>query len=223
MSRDQILAKVRAAISDATPQLQRRTAAEARIAKPPRSAPPLQRVSRPSQELIEVFKYELGRQSAHVLEAQNSIPRAIATYLQETGLPPTLRCGSDSRLTRLPWHDEPTLTLQHGPAAAEDSVGLSHAFCGIAETGTLGMLSGPENPVTLCFLPDTHIVVVYRSDIVASYEDAYIRLRHLMGERRMPRTLNLISGPSRTADIGGKIVIGAHGPRRLCVVIDNAN
>jgi L-lactate dehydrogenase complex protein LldG len=35
----------------------------------------------------------------------------------------------------------------------------------------------------------------------------------------MPRTLNLVSGPSRTADIGGRIVIGAHGPRRLMVVI----
>ncbi|CFW99226.1 conserved protein of unknown function [Candidatus Filomicrobium marinum] len=223
MSRDQILAKVRAAISDATPQLQRRAAAEARVAKPSRSAPPLQRVSRPTQELIEVFKYELGRQSANVIEAQGSIPQSIAAYLQEAALPPTLRCGSDSRLTRLQWRDAPTLALQHGPAAAQDGIGLSHAFCGIAETGTLALLSGPENPVTLCFLPDTHIVVVRRSDIVASYEDAYVRLRHLLGERRMPRTLNLISGPSRTADIGGKIVIGAHGPRRLCVVIDNTN
>jgi L-lactate dehydrogenase complex protein LldG len=35
----------------------------------------------------------------------------------------------------------------------------------------------------------------------------------------MPRSLNLISGPSRTGDIGGRIVLGAHGPRRLCIVI----
>lgn len=220
MSREEILAKVRAAIPGSSTLPQRRAAAEAHLLEAPRSAPVLQRVAVPESELSGVFKSELKRQLADVIDLNMPIPQVIAGHIKDTGLPAVLRCGTDPRLASLPWHDTPGLTLQHGPAAADDPVGLSHAFCGIAETGTLAMLSGPDNPVTLCFMPDTHIIIVRRRDIVASYEDAYALLRQHLGRSQMPRTLNLISGPSRTADIGGKIVIGAHGPRRMCVVID---
>ena len=219
MSRDEILGKVRSAMGTTASPAERRQLAEARIAAPPR-VPPIGRVSVPEAELPAVFKSEMTRQLAHVVEAGNSLPQAIAAYLEDAGLPPVLRCGDDPRLARLPWHEAPNLTLNKGPARGDDPIGLSHAFAGIAETGTLAMLSGADNPVTLCFLPDTHIVVVRRSDIVGSYEDAHARLRRHLGAGQMPRTLNLISGPSRTADIGGKIVIGAHGPRRMCVIID---
>lgn len=219
MSREEILAKVRAAVRGSDTEAQRRAAAEERLASLPR-APALQRVAVPRKELPNVFQSELRRQLAHIIDMPVSIPQSIAAYLQQARLPPVLRCGADPRLASLPWHETPGLTLRHGPANAGDPVGLSHALCGIAETGTLAMLSGPDNPVTLCFLPDTHIIVVRRRDIVASYEDAHALMRQHLGKSQMPRTLNLISGPSRTADIGGKIVIGAHGPRRMCVVID---
>lgn len=221
MSREVILSKVRAAIRPPEPSSQRQANAEARLSNPPRT-PALERVCVPAAELPEVFRTESRRQLTHVIDTSMSmsIPQAIAAYLNDAGVPPVLRCGTDPRLTGQPWHETPALTLQQGPATASDPVGLSHAFCGIAETGTLAMLSGEENPVTLCFVPETHIIVVRRSDIVASYEDAYALLRGHLGRTRMPRTLNLISGPSRTADIGGKIVIGAHGPRRMAVIID---
>jgi L-lactate dehydrogenase complex protein LldG len=79
--------------------------------------------------------------------------------------------------------------------------------------------SGADNPVTVNFLPETHVVVVRAEDIVGSYEDAWAMIRRRFGEREMPRTVNMISGPSRTGDIGGKLVMGAHGPRRMCVII----
>ena len=79
--------------------------------------------------------------------------------------------------------------------------------------------SGPGNPVTLSFLPATNIIVVERADIVGPYEDAWAKVRATYGVDRLPRTLNLISGPSRSADIGGIPVLGAHGPMRLCVII----
>jgi L-lactate dehydrogenase complex protein LldG len=101
-------------------------------------------------------------------------------------------------------------------------VSLSHAFGGVAETGTLVMASGAANPVTLNYMPETHIVVLNANDIVGPYEAAFDRVRAALGPGTMPRTLNLISGPSRTGDIGGRLVMGAHGPRRLCVVIVGA-
>ena len=98
-------------------------------------------------------------------------------------------------------------------------MGLSHAIAGAAETGTLFLISGPDNPSTLNFLPETHAVVVLAGDIVGSYEEGWTKLRALSGNGTMPRTVNLVSGPSRTADIEQTIVMGAHGPRNLIVVI----
>ena len=130
-----------------------------------------------------------------------------------------MRAGGDPYLAGLPWQSEPALERLPGPAAASDEVGLSHAEAAIAETGTLVLASGPDNPVTLDFLPETHIVVVKDRDLVGGYEGAWEKIRARYGRRRMPRTVNFVSGPSRTADIGGELVMGAHGPRRLCVIL----
>ena len=51
------------------------------------------------------------------------------------------------------------------------------------------------------------------------YEDAWDRLRAAEGEGRLPRTVNFITGPSRTGDIEQTIQMGAHGPRRLHVIL----
>jgi L-lactate dehydrogenase complex protein LldG len=83
----------------------------------------------------------------------------------------------------------------------------------------LFLTSGEENPTTLNFLPDTHIMVISKQDILGSYEDAWNALRKVYGARTLPRAVNLVSGPSRTADIEQIIVMGAHGPRRLHVII----
>ena len=79
--------------------------------------------------------------------------------------------------------------------------------------------SGPEHPVTLNLLPDTHIVVLREGDIVGGYEDVWARLRARYGKDRMPRTVNTITGPSRTGDIEQTIELGAHGPRRMHIVV----
>jgi L-lactate dehydrogenase complex protein LldG len=122
-------------------------------------------------------------------------------------------------LTQLPWGSEAHLEVLLGKAQPGDEVGLTHAMAGVAETGTLVLASGADNPVTLNFMPETHIVVLDERDLVASYEDAWPRIRSRFGDGMMPRTVNLISGPSRTGDIGGQIVMGAHGPRQMCVIV----
>ena len=107
----------------------------------------------------------------------------------------------------------------YGRAEPSDKACLSRAIVAAAETGTLFLVSGADNPTTLNFLPEFHMVLVKASDIVGSYEEAWDRLRKIYGERTLPRTVNMISGPSRTADIEQTIVRGAHGPRRLYVLI----
>ncbi len=122
----------------------------------------------------------------------------------------------------LPWTD--ALARDTGAALAGDTAGLSRALAGVAETGTLVLASGPLNPTTLALLPETHLVVLRRAAIVGGYEDAMALVAAELGSADLPHTLNLVSGASRTGDIGGRIVMGAHGPSRLAVILvgDNA-
>ncbi len=220
MSRAAILAKVRKSLNPTDSNESRQSAVDARIADPPRADAPA-RVSTAGTNLLAGFKDELEKQLATVVEIDNAsqIPGRIAEYLARNNQPLRLRHGSDPYLAGLAWSSIDGFEILNGPAQPSDLSGLSLAFAGVAETGTMALQSGPENPVTLGFLPDTHIIVVPKSRIFATYEDAFDLLRKTNGNGIMPRTLNLISGPSRTADIGGRIVIGAHGPRRLLAII----
>ena len=220
MSRADILHKIRNALDVSTDDKLRQNTVAARLWDLPRATAP-RRVAAPNTDLVACFIEELERQLATVKEVArpSEIPAAIADYLRANNQPLRLRHGSDARLAGLSFTALPEFEIETGPATPNDSTGLSCAFTGIAETGTMALLSGPANPVTLGFLPDTHIIIVPRGQIVASYEDTFALLRAEVGATAMPRTLNLISGPSRTADIGGRIVIGAHGPRRLLALV----
>jgi L-lactate dehydrogenase complex protein LldG len=171
--------------------------------------------------LRRLFRGFLEGQSATVIDVSSAaeVPAAVANYLRSTNLPLRVRMGEDAYLEALDWTPEPALERRRGRAEAGDEVGLSHAAAAVAETGTLVLASGADNPVTLGFLPETSIVVVEDKDLVGGYEGAWTKLRARFSERAMPRTVNFISGPSRTADIGGQLVMGAHGPRRLCVIL----
>jgi L-lactate dehydrogenase complex protein LldG len=170
---------------------------------------------------LELFTNMLEGQSATVSRAKSvqEIPRIVAAYLRENNLPAEFRTGNDELLASIPWEKIPSLTRRLGPAQGSDAVTMSRASAAAAETGTLFLTSGDENPTTLNFLPDTHIVVIRKKDILGSYEDAWNALRDIYGPRTLPRTVNLVSGPSRTADIEQIIVMGAHGPRQLLVII----
>ncbi len=117
----------------------------------------------------------------------------------------------------MPWADQPALQITRRAARDGDKVSVTTAFAGIAETGTLLLRSGPDWPTTLNFLPDTHIVLLPADRIVGSYEDGWDLLR-ATGEA-MPRTINYITGPSRSGDIEQTMQLGAHGPLRLHLVV----
>lgn len=218
--RDQIFAKVRKALNVKAGDPARKDVADRRIAARNRHPTPERVSDKSPPQLTKLFRGFLEACSATVLEVPRSdIPAAISGYLRDNNLPQRMTVGADARLKSLSWDKVPSLELKHGRADAKDDVGLSHATAGVAETGTLVLASGADNPVTLNFVPETHIVVVNAADIVGPYEDALERIRQTFGDRTMPRTVNMISGPSRTGDIGGRIVLGAHGPRRMCVII----
>ncbi len=151
--------------------------------------------------------------------ALDRVPEAIGNYLKSENLPAEIRLSPDPELRELPWAEQPLLSLSEGPARGDDPVSLTRAFAGIAETGTLMLRSGAEAATTLNFLPETHMVVLKESEVVGPYEDAWDRLRQACGDEALPRTVNLITGPSRTGDIEQTIQLGAHGPRRLCILL----
>ncbi len=220
MSREAMLTKIRSALRAEASDTGRRRAVAQRLAEPPPALVP-SRILLPRAELVDMFKAHLSAQGSDLIAVADlaDIPGALDGYLRSHDLPLRVRKGLDPWLAGLPWPCVPGLALDSGPAQADDSVGLSRAVAGVAETGTLVLASGPDNPVTLAFVPDTHIVVLRAEAIVGGYEEACALLAAEQGSTAMPRTLNLISGASRTGDIGGRIVMGAHGPRRLAVVL----
>ena len=167
-------------------------------------------------DLLEHFRQQAIRMADTVdmVADQDEVPAAVARYLDDIGVArkaiawPTL-CG-------LAWEDA-GLQLEYRKPVNEDLVGITGCFCAIAETGTLMMLSGPDTFASASLLPETHIAIVPASRIVAAMEDAFALARAEHGE--LPRATNFISGPSRTGDIEQTIVLGAHGPYRVHVII----
>lgn len=141
-------------------------------------------------------------------------PAVIARYLLARALPMSGVCWPE--LTALPWKDA-GIDLRSRPVQGNDLLGITGAFCAIAETGTLMLLSGASTPAGTSLLPETHVALLPAARIVKGMEDAWALLRKEHG--RLPRAVNFVSGPSRTADIEQTIVIGAHGPYRVHIVL----
>ena len=218
-AREDILSNIRRSLGVNGREAPRVSAVQERLRSAPRGVMPARgQVS--GAERVALFRAEAERVAASVAEvalAQDIVSEA-ARYLREHNLPATLRMGADARLAELDWSDT-AIEVTHGPSRGDDLNGLSHAFGAIAETGTLAMTSGPGNPTTLNFLPDNHIVVLREADLVGDAESLWDRLRAAYGKAAAPRTVNLITGPSRSGDIEQQIVLGAHGPRRLHIII----
>jgi L-lactate dehydrogenase complex protein LldG len=153
--------------------------------------------------------------------ADSDVPGEVARYLAAENLPAEVTVAPDPGLDALPWADRPLLQIRRGKAEAGDAVSLTPCLAAVAETGTLMLTSGEATPTTLNFLPDTHIVVLRAGQVVASYEDGWDLLRAQAADKLwgLPRTVNFITGPSRTGDIEQRIELGAHGPRRLHVIL----
>ena len=218
-ARAEILQRVRAGLGKGD-AVARRAAAEATMRARARGPQPgfaddlAERFARKALALASSVERVAGSQA---------VPAAVARYLAENGLPHQAVVTGD--VAGFDWSGA-GLDMA-GRAAPEghflrgavdaDKVGISGCFCAIAETGTLLLLSGPQRPASVSLLPETHIAIVSVDRIVATMEDAFALLRTEYGA--LPRAVNFISGPSRTGDIEQTIVLGAHGPCRVHLIL----
>lgn len=218
--REQILEKIRQQIGGAKSDTKRRAAVANRLSNAPRGVVP-KRSQLPHPKQIDLFcsQAEAVQSSVARVKSYDQIPEAIANFLRANNLPSSLRMGENDRLANVPWDAVPNLERAKGPAIETDTTGLSHARSGVAETGTLVLTSGNDNPTTVNFLPENHIVVIQAKDIVGDYETALDQIRKTEGKGRMPRTINMITGPSRSGDIEQTMLLGAHGPRKLHIIV----
>jgi L-lactate dehydrogenase complex protein LldG len=223
-ARDAILNKVRLSLKADSGDSKRRAVVAERLQTAPKGVIP-ERGQLPPAERVALFCHKAEETFASVerVSCKQDVPEKIADYLRNHNLPAAVRMGADDRLAAMPWADQKALEVRGGASDGGDAVGVSHAGSGVAETGTLLLTSGPDNPTTLNFLTEHHIVIVDAADVEADLETALAKVRREHGKGAMPRTVNLISGPSRSGDIEQKLILGAHGPRALHIlVVDDA-
>ena len=200
-ARDRILARVRRA---AHSQDNLRTGTPERLT--PEQARPRDPVAQFAAQAEKVHA------TTSRIASMDDLPRALAEELRNRNLPAAIRTGSDPAFER----DWGGLEHSTGPGRVREPATLTRAEFAMAETGSLVFASGPENPVTLNFLGETHFAVVNHNDVKGGFEDLFAAWR---ARGLTPRTTNFVTGPSRSADIGQTLQLGAHGPVALHIFI----
>lgn len=218
-TRETIFASIRRALHVKGDERMRVALVEDRLDRAPKGVIPARAQVDAAARLALMLEKLGGVQATFArLASASEVPAAVADYLRANNLPATIRRGDDARLETLPWSGT-AIEVSVGRSDGHDLNAISHAEAAIAETGTLVLVSGHENPTTLNFLPDNHIIALKATDIVGDLEQIWPRLRAKYGKGGMPRTVNCITGPSRSGDIEQTILLGAHGPRRLHVLV----
>ncbi len=223
-SRDQILAEMRQALGRGPLDAARRAELDRRLEMPHPNLIPA-RAQLDGAARVEMFCEQAEASAATVARVGGAgdVPGAVADYLAQQNLPPEAVLAPDPGLDDIPWEARPLLALRRGGTDGKDAVSVTGATAGVAETGTLVMTSSPGSPTLLIFLPETQIVVLRAGQVVGAYEDAIAQLRRAGGTSEdagfMPRSVGFITGPSRSGDIEQTLEMGAHGPRRVHIIV----
>jgi L-lactate dehydrogenase complex protein LldG len=217
MTQDAILGAIRRGLKRGPLPEDQQAMLRERLTQHPRHLIPA-RTRVPHAEQVALLVHYIEREFGTVTRVPDldAIPEALAVYLAAQNLPSDIAIAPHPELRAIPWSKHPLLRLREGRAQPSDLVSVQHAFAGIAETGTLMLPSAPERPTTLNLLPDTAVVVLRATRVVGAYEEAWDLLR---AAGSMPRNVMLVTGPSRSADIEQTLELGAHGPRRLHVLL----
>lgn len=213
-ARDRILTKIRRQVAEGAPDA-RAAVVNDRLATPSQTAPRPKQSQPPQADLITQFEAKAKAADATVSQVSSfkDLPAALSNELRQRNIGQAVRMGQDKALADLDWSG---LETSQGVGRIDEPATLSVAPMAVAETGTLGLLSGPDNPVTLTFLGETHFVAVRAKDITPGMEEMWAKFR---ASGSNPRTINLVTGPSRSADIGQQLQLGAHGPIALHIFI----
>jgi len=220
VSKEEMLGAIRRGLRRGALPADQASLLAARLASHPRHLIPARsRLPRPAQ--IDLFVANVEKEFGTVARVADlaSVPGAVADYLAQQNLPSAFAMAPHPELRSIPWSERPLLVIREGRAEASDTVALQHGFAGVAETGTLMLPSAPERPTTLNLLAETALVLLRASRVVGPYEEAWDLLRADRGEGDMPRNVMLVTGVSRSADIEQTLELGAHGPRRLHVLL----
>jgi L-lactate dehydrogenase complex protein LldG len=206
----EIMARIRGASARQSPE----SIAAERDALPSPAAAALS-----SEDLCTAFSTNLQRNGASVATARDrdEAVEAISQFIAGRHRQRRVVAGHDPRLAALPWRVGGILP-RFALAEAGDAVAVSYARAGIAETGSVVLWLDRNNPAGNNLLCEDHVVLVEHGDIRPRLEDMW-PAQDWHDPQRWPRGVMLISGPSSTADIGMQLVLGAHGPRALHVVV----
>jgi len=212
-AREQVLADIRAALNREGPLPDSvARSLQGRLARPRANLEPAI-----GADAIAYFIERLQSVSGKVTRVASidKVADVVARHLESFDLGDALVVAPDPALDGIPWSNR--LSVERRAAVGSDRLSITGAYAGVAETGSLVLLSSAESPTTLNFLPDDHVIVLRESQIVPHIEAVWARMRS--DKRAMPRTVNFITGPSKTADVEQTIQEGAHGPRRLHVIL----
>ena len=224
MSKADILGGIRRGLKRGVLPADQQAMLEGRLASHPRHLIPTRsQLPRPEQIALFIRNVEKEFGTVERIPDLAHVPAALSDYLAGQNLPPRFALAPHPELAGIPWDSRPLLTYEARRAEASDQVSVQHGWAGIAETGTLMLPSGPERPTTLNLLAETEVVVLRASAIVGPYEEAWDRLRargrDALSGGIMPRNIMFVTGPSRSADIEQTLELGAHGPRRLHILL----
>ena len=225
-AREEILSKIKAGLDPLQSRARREKSVETRLSNPSKYVIPKRaQLDRAKRILLFQQMAEEVAATTSRVSSLNELPETIIEYLNRHNLPSHIKTDTNPLLNRVDWAKHPTLEVKYGKAEDCDQNSVTVAFAGVAETGTAVLTSGPNNPTTLNFLPENHIIILPVSRLFGTYEETWARLRAEMGEieKTFPRTVNWITGPSRTGDIEQTIQLGIHGPKRLHVILVEGN
>jgi|GEM_PF-6087452 len=185
------------------------------------------------EEKLLQFKEILTTQSAEIYEcSETKIIEKLEEILKEKSYGTDVLIGKNAKLNQLKTHSKNQVNFIEVESFEKNnenynlSCALTTAFAAASETGTLFLSSGSANPTWLNYLATCHIVLLDKNTLCQTYEQAFaLSEGRSRGEASTsqqafpPRSINMISGPSRTADIEQTLTLGAHGPIELIIII----
>ncbi|MBI1384286.1 MAG: hypothetical protein GC150_05200 [Rhizobiales bacterium] len=213
-AREEILDRVRTALGRREPLDAAAIVAEAAalLARPERLRPQIPGGDARARFIAQATSERLTATVAEVASLAD-VPVAVSAYLARAGLAPSIALPPDPRLLALDWSG---IALRE-TLAPDEPVAVTHAEWAIAETGSLVFTSGPATPTLFNFLPLHHVAIVLGGTVLGHMEDYWALVRTAAAPP--PRSINLITGTSGTADIEARNIRGAHGPRYMHIVL----